>query len=114
VIIPCLHFCAATRNFVKWTSISDYLITHKIESEVTDTQVTAGYYQNNNTVIAFRSTELKFKDFFTDLLFFQTEIPYLTMSRQSPIRVHTGFVRAYHSVRPYLLNSVPDVKVNQG
>jgi predicted lipase len=85
-----------------------------IENNDTDTQgfmmqVPNIFDEGQACVISFRGTEQKLRDWFTDLNGFQMIYPYDNTTTK--IRVHTGFMNAYKSVRSqiheYLKNKIP-------
>ena len=73
-----------------------------IENKKTDTQCYV-FTEGKITYIAFRGTELKLKDIFTDLWAFKKDIPF---KNTKGIRVHGGFLKAYMSVRDDILSKV--------
>jgi len=81
-----------------------YLINEKylIENKKTDTQCYV-FTEGKITYIAFRGTELKLRDIFTDLWAFKKDIPF---KNTKGIRVHGGFLKAYMSVRDDILSRI--------
>lgn len=69
-----------------------------IEHPGTDTQVGMGVLDGEYPLVVFQNTELKFRDILTDVQFRKRRTPYVNMHR-SEVRIHSGFIEAYHSVR---------------
>ena len=69
-----------------------------IEHLGTDTQVGMGLLDGAYPLIVFRNTELKLRDILTDVQFRKRRTPYANM-HDSEVRIHGGFIEAYHSVR---------------
>jgi len=98
-------------SFESSQSPEGFNLSHHFYNSGTDTQGIMGSLDDDH-VIAFRGTT-NIKDVFTDLMSFKQEIPYSSMDAMSPIKVHTGFLRAYESVRKEITFSILD-QIEQG
>lgn len=85
--------------------LGDFRQTHRFYNEGTDTQGIAGVLSASTFVLAFRGTQTtNVKDFLTDINLVQKVVPY--PDTRKAVKVHTGFIRAWHSIRDEVLHDI--------
>lgn len=86
---------------------------HLIGDPATDTEGVMGIY-DQYLVIAFRGTETdEVKDIITDVKVRQLTVPYPDVMPDSPVKVHRGFITAWHGVREKVLKLLADPETRQ-
>jgi predicted lipase len=96
-------------SYVSKYDFNDFKLTARFDNKATDTQGLFGVAYDNTLVVAFRGTEeTKLADWLTDLKFSQEIFPYGDASHT--IKVHSGFLKAYKSVRDAVLEEARKTK----
>jgi triacylglycerol lipase len=96
------YLCKEWVNYIKEFSIKGIAV---IEDKLSGAYCIIGKCIKNDTlIIRFKGTEFKFNDIITDLLFAKKRIPYDNMNPK--IKVHTGFIIQYLTIRDRILECV--------
>lgn len=104
----CARICRLT--YVDKYEFKDFQLTARFENKGTDTQGLFGIADGKHAVIAFRgSEETGLTDWITDLKFIKQVYPYAGTDKKN-IKVHTGFMEAYRSVRDTIMGEAKKKK----
>lgn len=76
---------------------------NRIENKVTGAFCHIGI-RDDLLIVCFKGTELKCNDIITDMMFAKMRIPYDLMPPK--IKVHSGFIMQYHSIRAKILKVI--------